>query len=535
MRPAQKALLVAAIVLFLIGSGALGAWVGVRRGGSEGSTGLSAQWPPALRSATPTPSSSAEPVRHEPAAPGARIPAAPDLARFYHQTIAWSPCHESYQCAALTVPLDYRHPSGRTLRLQLEMLPARDQGTKVGPLLINPGGPGGSATDELSQTQWSTRLRDAFDIVALNPRGTTGSSPVSCLTPAQTDAWVSESQNPDTAGEVSTFEQWNQALGNGCDTALDAHVSTVEAARDMDVLRAALGRSKLDYLGFSYGTKLGATYADLFPRRVGRFVLDGAMDLRLSARQTALQQAAGFQTALRSYVQHCVDGGNCFLGETVDAGLARIKSFVAQVDAHPLPTSVGRTLYSGNAMYGILVTLYSRDSWTYLDKGLQQAFKGDGTTLLLLSDVMAGRGLTGSYSSNILQANYVINCLDDPWSIPIDQVPRQVGAFEKASPTFGASWAWLSSVCDDFKPRASEPAPPIGAKGAPPIVVVGTTRDPATPYRWAKALASELDSGVLVSRNGDGHTGYNTGNSCVDDAVEGYLVDGVVPRNGLRC
>lgn len=534
MRPAQKVVLVGAIILFLVGSGALGAWVGVRRGGSE-SGSSSTLWPPPAPSApTAAPSSSAR-VQTRPAQPGAQRPTAPGLARFYHQRIAWSACHDTYQCATLTVPLDYRHPSGRTLQLELEMLPARDQSTKVGPLLINPGGPGGSATDELSQTQWSSRLRDAFDIVALNPRGTTGSSPVTCLTDAQTDSWVAESQDPDTPAEVATFEHWNQQLGDGCDSALDAHVSTVEAARDMDVLRSALGKSKLDYLGFSYGTKLGATYADLFPHRVGRFVLDGAMDLRLSARQTALQQATGFQTALRSYVQHCVDGGNCFLGDTVDAGLTRIKEFVAQVDAHPLSTSLGRTLYSGNAMYGILVTLYSRDSWTYLDKGLQQAFDGDGTTLLLLSDAMAGRGLSGGYSSNILQANYVINCLDDPWSIPISKVPGQLPAFERASPTFGASWAWLASVCDDFKPRATEQPPPIGARGAPPIVVVGTTRDPATPYRWAKALASELDSGVLVSRNGDGHTGYNTGNSCVNNAVEGYLVDGKVPANGLRC
>lgn len=532
MRPIQKTLLIGAIFLFLIGSGTLGAWVGVRRGGSDESSGA-VRRPPALRDASAAGSSA--PMRTSPPAPGARTPTAPGLARFYHQRIDWTSCHDTYQCATLTVPLDYRHPEGRTLRLALQMLPARNQRTKVGPLLINPGGPGGSATDELTETRWRPRLRDAFDLVALNPRGTTGSSPVRCLTDSEMDAWVSESQEPDTPAEVATFERWNRRLGAGCDTTLDAHVSTVEAARDMDVLRAALGRSRLDYLGFSYGTKLGATYADMFPKRVGRFVLDGAMDLRLSARQTALQQAAGFQTALHDYVQHCVDGGDCFLGDTVDVGLARIKQFVAQVDQHPLPTSIGRTLYSGNAMYGILVTLYNRDSWTYLDKGLQQAFNGDGTTLLLLSDAMADRGPDGGYSSNIMQANYVINCLDDPWSIPISQVPKQLPAFERVSPTLGASWAWLASGCDDFKPRTTERPPAIGAKGAPPIVVIGSTRDPATPYRWAKALAAELDSGVLVTRNGDGHTGYNTGNVCIDNAVEGYLVDGKVPPNGLRC
>jgi pimeloyl-ACP methyl ester carboxylesterase len=313
-------------------------------------------------------------------------------------------------------------------------------------------------------------------------------------------------------------------------------VSTVESARDMDILRAALGDARLTYLGASYGTKLGATYAQLFPHRVGRFVLDGALDLTLSSRQQTLQQAAGFQQALESYAASCVNADiGCFLGKTVPDAVTTISDLVARITATPLPAQDGRVLTGGNAFSGIAVTLYSRSYWVLLSSALRAALGGDGSQLLRLADAYTARNSDGTYANNSMEAFYDISCLDGPSSIPFSQVPAQFPAFEKASPVFGRVFAWGLTACRGFTPRSDQPVPTVHAKGAAPIVVIGTTRDPATPIQWAVAMAHQLDSGVLVRRDGDGHTGYQTGNPCVDNAVESYLVSGVVPQDNTSC
>jgi pimeloyl-ACP methyl ester carboxylesterase len=470
-------------------------------------------------------------------APGATTAPTPALARFYGQKLSWTTCHSKDQCSWLTVPLDYQHPAGATIKLALLRVPAGDSSHRVGSLVVNPGGPGASGVDYAAQASQAFRapLREHFDIVGFDPRGVGRSDPVDCLTDDQLDHYVAEDPAPQTRAEKQTVIDWNKKMAAGCATSpVGAHISTVEAARDMDVLRAALGESTLDYFGASYGTKLGTTYADLYPQRVGRFVLDGAVDPTLHNVDLDLQQAAGFETALRSYVQDCVSSAPCFLGSTVDAGLARIKSFLAQVAQHPLPTNGSRQLESGNAFYGIVLPLYVRSYWHYLTEGLKQAFAGDGSLLLALSDAYTSRSDRG-YTDNSMEAEYDIGCLDDRSGLRPSQVAAALPRFERASPTLGDAFAWGATSCASFTAHASEPAPPIGAPGANPIVVIGTTRDPATPLRWAQHLASLLKSGVLVTRNGDGHTGYNAGNTCVDNAVEGYLVAGTVPKNGLSC
>ncbi|MCW2813777.1 MAG: transporter, partial [Nocardioides sp.] len=311
--------------------------------------------------------------------------------------------------------------------------------------------------------------------------------------------------------------------------------STVEAARDMDVLRAVLGEEKLSYLGFSYGTTLGSTYASLFPANVGRFVLDGATDPTLDFRENALSQAAGFQTALDAYVDDCVAGGDCFLGGDRGAALATIDGLLADIEEEPLPTNQDRELSIGNAFYGLVTPLYSRDSWSFLDQGLQEALAGQGDTLLLLSDLYGSREAGGTYSDNSLEAILAINCLDDPTTIEPSEVPAEIPAFKEASPTFGEVFAWGLTGCHGIQVEAAEPPPTIEAEGAAPILVIGTTRDPATPYEEAVALAEQLASGVLLTRDGDGHTAYNKGNSCIDEAVEGYLLEGTVPDDGTTC
>jgi pimeloyl-ACP methyl ester carboxylesterase len=302
----------------------------------------------------------------------------------------------------------------------------------------------------------------------------------------------------------------------------------------MDVMRAALGEEKLTYLGASYGTKLGATYAELFPERVGRLVLDGAVDVTLDNRQMALDQAAGFETALRAYVQNCLDvTDNCFLGETVEEGLATISGFLSSVDAQPLPAG-DRELRVGNAFYGIVAPLYNRDYWFVLSTALTSALDGNGAALLQLSDLYSSRE-NGRYKDNSMEAIYAINCLDEPSAIPLAEVPAQFGEFEQASPTFGRVFAWGLAGCGGIQVESSEEPLDIRAEGAAPILVLGTTRDPATPMKWAEALAEQLESGVLIRRDGDGHTAYNQGNECVDVVVEDYLIDGEVPDDPTDC
>jgi pimeloyl-ACP methyl ester carboxylesterase len=479
------------------------------------------------------------PVAPSPGGPPATRPPWAHLAQFYHQHLDWSDCNDADRCARLTVPLDYHRPAGRTLRLAILEVPA--SGSRIGSLVVNPGGPGAGGTSYAAgrSTYFGDPLLEHFDIVGFDPRGTGQSSPVDCLDDRQFNAYLASDPDPTTPSQVAEFRRQQQRLARGCsdtDAILAAHISTVESARDMDILRAALGERRLSYFGASYGTELGATYAQLFPLRVGRFVLDGAVDPKLGTRATALQQAAGFQRAFDAFAANCVQSSvGCFLGKSVSGVQDTVSALLDRIARRSLPTSDGRQLTAGNAFYGIAATLYDRGYWILLSSALRSALGGDGTLLMKLADAYAQRNADGTFSSNFLEAFYDISCLDDPSSIPYSQVPAQFPAFEKASPVFGRLYAWGLTACDGFSPRSDEKAPVIHAAGAQPIVVIGTTRDPATPYSWAVALARQLDSGVLVSRDGDGHTGYHRGNACVDHAVDGYLVAGVVPENDLSC
>jgi pimeloyl-ACP methyl ester carboxylesterase len=484
----------------------------------------------------PEPSLSPKPMASTSATPPA---GEPGLARFYDQKVAWKPCRDGDQCTRITVPLDYAKPQGRTIKLSVLKVPAADRAQRVGSLVVNPGGPGGSGVDYAanSSTYFGSELQQAFDIVGFDPRGVGESTPVQCLSDGQLDKFVASDPDPDNTAEIKASDQMLQQFGQGCvrdSGALASHISTVEAAKDMDVLRAVLGDGKLTYFGASYGTFLGATYADLFPKRVGRMVLDGAIDPSLSTMKLNLVQAHGFEVALRAYVAHCVDQGGCFLGSTVDAGTARIRQFLDSVEAKPIAGSGGRELTAGTAVLGIWAPLYNKDYWGLLDSALKSAFAGSGAALLSLSDAYTSRGPSG-YVDNSLEALYAVNCLDHDDSITSLQVPRYIPRFEKASPTFGAIFAFGLSSCSKWPIHTGRVPAPVHAEGAPPILVVGTTRDPATPLSWARALAKQLSSGVLVKRDGDGHTGYHAGNACVDGTVESYLVSGKVPSAEVDC
>ncbi len=486
-------------------------------------------------SSLPAPSLQPSPV----APSGETSDPAAGLERYYEQDVRWRSCRTDNLCATIQVPLDYAEPDGETIDLALLKVEAASPKQRVGSLVVNPGGPGGSGVGYASRasTHFGTELLAAFDIVGFDPRGVGESTPIQCLPDERLDSFVAADPDPDTPAEIADAERQLREFGQGCldeSGKLAEHVSTVEVARDLDIIRAVVGDRRLSYFGASYGTFIGATYAELFPEHVGRMVLDGAIDPSLGAKETSLIQAAGFETALRAYVESCTSGPDCFLGPDVDAGAERIRTFLDEVESEPLSTSSDRELTVGNAVLGIWAPLYNENYWYLLDAALKSAFNGDGTALLSLSDAYTSRGPSG-YVDNSIEALYSVNCLDEDDTIPMSEVPAMVPEFEKASPTFGAIFAWGLAGCHSWPVQGEQIAGPLTAVGAAPILVIGTTRDPATPVEWAEALAEQLESGVLVRRDGDGHTGYKAGNQCVDDVVESYLVSGKVPQGDVDC
>lgn len=458
--------------------------------------------------------------------------------RFYQQQVTWSECDVGGECADIWVPLDYADPDGPAITIKAKREPAGDPGRRLGSLLINPGGPGGSGIDYLDYAAFDSSITDAYDIVGFDPRGVARSTPVDCLSDEGLDAYVAADPTPDDAGEVEQFRQTWSTYTDGCvqnSGPLLEHVSTVEVARDMDIIREVVGDKRLHYFGASYGTYIGATYAALFPKNVDRMVLDGAVDPLAEPRTTAINQAAGFDKALTAYLEYCVDEGNCPLGDDVSAARQRLIQLFEDIDESPLPTSSGREVTEGLAFLGVIVPLYSRDTWYIETTALEEAVNGSGDTLLLLADAYTERQSDGSYLNNGIEVQSAVNCLDHPENESLSEIEAGGRQFLKRSPTFGQAAMWWPYACSNWPATAAEPQPDYSAKGAPPIVVVGTTRDPATPYEQSVKLAKELDSGVLLSRDGDGHTAYGAGNACIDDAINTYLVTGKPPADKTTC
>ena len=481
--------------------------------------------------------SSSAPTGPLPAGFGAG-PAGHGLARFYQQQVVWRACGGGDTCASIWVPLDYAHPDGQAITIKAKMQPAGNAASKIGTLFINPGGPGGSGIDYLGYIDLGSSVTSSYDIVGFDPRGVGQSTPVHCVSDSALDTFEASDPSPDNASEIQRMQQLWSAFTRGCvqeSGPLLHHVSTIEAARDMDILRAVVKDPSFNFYGASYGTYLGATYAALFPGKVHRMVLDGAVDPLASPQASEIGQAAGFQRALTSYLTDCVNSGSCALGDTVATAQQQIVDLFQQIDAHPLPTSSGRELTEGLAFLGFVVPLYSRQNWPYETQALEQALEGHGDTLLYLSDQYTNRDPSGHYSDNELEAQAAVNCLDNPEHETLAQIEAGRAAFEKVSPVFGPIAMWWPYSCSNWPIQPSLPTPDYSAAGAAPIVVVGTTRDPATPYQWAVNLAHELDSAVLLSRNGDGHTAYASGNVCIDHAVDTYLVQGTPPTAGTMC
>ncbi|MFK4691281.1 alpha/beta hydrolase [Streptomyces pristinaespiralis] len=478
-------------------------------------------------------------------APGAAGRSAPSaaLAPYYGQKLDWRECGvPNFECATMKAPLDYAKPEGETIKLAVSRAKATGPGKRLGSLLVNPGGPGGSAVGYLQAYAgigYPAPVRARYDMVAVDPRGVARSEPVQCLSGPEMDRYTQVDQTPDDAAEADTLEQAYEKFATGCEKRSGKvlpHVSTTEAARDMDIARAVLGDEKLNYVGASYGTFLGATYAELFPDRTGRLVLDGAMDPALPARELNRDQTAGFETAFKSFAADCVKQADCPLGKkSVADATARLKDFFAKLDASPVPTGQDRELGESLATTGVIAAMYDDGAWPQLRTALAAAQDGDGAPLLAMADSYYEREADGSYA-NLMFANAAVNCLDLPAAFKTsDAVRAAAPEFEKASPVFGRGFAWAALNCGHWPVPPTGKPHPIEAKGAAPIVVVGTIRDPATPYKWAESLAGQLSSGRLLTYDGDGHTAFGRGSDCVDTAINTYLLEGEAPKDGTRC
>ncbi|MES2170328.1 MAG: alpha/beta hydrolase [Actinomycetota bacterium] len=468
---------------------------------------------------------------------------AADLQPFYDQVVHWKSCDSGFQCATAQAPLDWANPSGTTT-ISLALIRKPATGTSKGALLVNPGGPGASGVDFVKSSLTyaaDAKLRSNYDIVGFDPRGVGSSTAVKCYTaPAQMDAFLYDIL-PGTIGStewIAEDETQSAAFGASCKQLtgdLLGHVDTDSAAKDMDMLRAALGQKKLDYLGYSYGTLLGATYADLFPKKVGRMVLDGALDPAVSSFEVTKVQAVGFENNMRAYLKYCLAHTKCPFTGTVDEGMAKVRGILDQLDANPITNSDGRRLGSATMFSAIILPLYSQDNWPYLNQLFTDVDNGSAAVAFELADSLNDRTSDGTYTDNSTEAFDAINCLDYndiDYSVATQQA--QAAQLEAAAPTFGREMAW-GFTCQGWPYPPTRTRTVIHAAGAGPILVVGTTNDPATPYVWAQALAKELDSGHLITRNGNGHTGYNKGNACVDGAVDNYFVDGTVPSSDPKC
>jgi pimeloyl-ACP methyl ester carboxylesterase len=469
-------------------------------------------------------------VDREPEPSISQTPPVADLARFYEQRLDWVPCDDA-ECASLQVPVDYSEPDGATVDLALLRVPAGD-GSR-GALVVNPGGPGSSGVDyaRAARIIASDAVRDSYDIVGFDPRGVGRSSPVECASDADFDRLIAIDATPDTPAEVTELLSTGSVLGCSAPTeGLIEHLSTLDSARDLDVLRAALGESRLDYLGVSYGTHLGATYAAIFPDRVGRFVLDGPLPADLDAEELALGQALGFEDSLRRFVDYCQRDAECPLGgPDIDTGMQRLRALLNSLDAAPAPTSdADRPMTEATATYAILMSLYRVSDRPLLRDALASLAVGDGTPLMRMLDERIGRTTDGAYRDNALDAFYAVSCRDRAAPSDID---ASVARLSAAAPFLGEYLAWGNLPCAGISPTGG----PVTAPDAPAVLVVATTHDPATPLAWAEPFAGQFAEAVVIVRDGDGHTGYREGSECIDAAVDAFFLDGVLPVAGIIC
>lgn len=474
-----------------------------------------------------------------------RLPEKPEgtVAGMGEQQLDWTRCGSGLQCADAWAPLDWNDPAGELITLRLVKHEAKSK-QKLGTLFVNPGGPGASGVDYLTNNldyAIPTEIQSQYDVVAWDPRGVGASTPIVCLDAAGMDEYLyGESDTDYKVGSDEWIDEaidQNREFGEACvekSGDLVGHVGTAETIRDLDMLRAIVGDEKLNYLGFSYGTFIGARYADAFPQNVGRLVLDGAMDPTTSISEVVKAQTKGFEEALRAYVTDCLTRSDCPFTGTVDSAMGQISKILDAVEQTPLQGDDGRVVSSGTMITAIVTPLYAQSNWGYLDQLFTTASRGDAEVALMLADSYNER-IDGEYVSNSTESFSAINCQDYPErDVDRDKMRADAAELAKLAPTIGRFQGYGDLSCAGWPVASSDTRGPVTAAGADPILVVGTTGDPATPYQWAQSLSKQLENSKLITYVGEGHTAYGESN-CVDQAVNDYLLEGVVPKADLTC
>ncbi|WP_200834607.1 alpha/beta hydrolase [Amycolatopsis alkalitolerans] len=480
------------------------------------------------------------------------------LAKFYAQPLTWGNCApyatsddakslfgtQGLQCARLTVPLDYAAPQGATI--SLGVLRHKASGDRIGALVLNPGGPGASgmaAAAGLSSQVANTDVGQRFDLVGFDPRGIGASEPeVNCLTDKERDTERAEDLDTDgSPAGVAKQEAEAKDFAAKCvqrteyGTAMLANLGSRDVAKDMDVLRSALGEQKLTYLGYSYGTRLGYTYAEEFPDNIRAMVLDGALDPNQDEVESLVAQGAGFGVAFNRFAAWCAARSDCALGQNAAGATKAFQDLVRPLIDNPARLADGRELTFDDATLGAIQALYSQQLWPSLNSGLDELKSGRGATLMALADQYNERDSGGHYT-NTQDAFTAVRCVDDPRVTNKAEILSAENRYDQVAPFLDdgrPNGAALDACAYWPVPNTSEPhEPKVG--GIPPVLVISTTNDPATPYQAGVNLAQAMH-GALLTFEGTQHTVFLQGNSCVDQAGTDYLVDGTLPPAGKRC
>ncbi len=468
---------------------------------------------------------------------------APGLEQFYKQDVTWKNCGSGSDCTTLKAPVDWSDPDGEQIELAISR--HRATGTRMGSLLINPGGPGGSGFDFAQGFTGSSGVYAHYDIIGFDPRGVGRSTPIVCFTDdADRDEMIYGTYDAPygSAGWAAELAERQKAWVDACAEntgPLLAHIDTVSVAHDMDMMRAVLGDDKLNYLGYSFGTYIGTVYAELFPEKVGRMVLDGAVEPPFGGFDELATQMAGFDSAFKAYMTDCLTSDCPFDGPVANA-MGEAHALALSVDGKGLKSSDGRELDSATVGTGIALALYNAANWPYITLMFEGLLRGDAETAFLLADSYNGRDRDGSYADRSLDVYFAVNCAEG--TIGTDDIDLQEGLsiMDQKGPYVGVilaldDYVLLEEACAQWPYPRPEFPQSFDAEGAPPILVIGTTNDPATPYAQSVALAEELSSGVLITYNGEGHTVYGNGVPCIDDLVDAYFVDDVVPAGDPGC
>ncbi|HYM96259.1 MAG TPA: alpha/beta hydrolase [Candidatus Sulfotelmatobacter sp.] len=463
---------------------------------------------------------------------GATTPSAPGTPG----AISWTACNSGFQCGTLAVPLDYAHPDGRKISLALIRKPATDSAQRIGSLLINFGGPGESGVQSLPDFGKSfATLNTRFDLVSWDSRGVGQSAPMHCVDGATEDAYLALDSVLDDPVEKQAAIAADKSFAAACQQSNGdtlPFMDTPSSARDLEQMRIALGDAKLSYLGFSYGTYLGQNYAKLFPTHIRALSLDGVVDPSVPANDSNLAQVVGFEQNLEAFLADCKKRTSCAYGRSGDPG-TKLTALMARLDATPM-TVGNRQMTRSIAMTGVLQLLYDQSYWPYLDQALSAVDRGDGRVLLYFADAYNGRNADGTYSS-LFNGSYASTyCLD--WPVPQDvaSYDQLAAAFTKASPFFGPWSQYGNLQCAYWPAKPVRATGPINVTGAPPILLVGGTNDPATPYADSLSVNRQIEGSVLLTRQGNGHTSYLS-STCVAAAENAYLIDLKVPAAGTVC